>query len=102
MDALRDALDSGQEFDPEDYAELAKLETFAAEAKEYVSDWEYGEQFICDDYFEDYARELARDIGAIDPNAGWPNGFIDWEAAADELRMDYTSFELDGVTYWSR
>jgi len=57
---------------------------------------------IRDSYFEDYARELADDIGAIDSKAGWPNTCIDWEQAARELQMDYTTAELDGITYWYR
>ena len=27
---------------------------------------------------------------------------IDWAQAARELRMDYTSVDFDGVTYWIR
>lgn len=27
---------------------------------------------------------------------------IDWERAAEELRMDYTAVDFDGVTYWVR
>lgn len=88
--------------EPEDQEELDRLYEFAEEAKGYVPDWEYGETFISDDYFEDYARELAEDIGAIDPNASWPLNHIDWEAAADGLKMDYTSFEYEGMTYWAR
>jgi antirestriction protein len=49
-----------------------------------------------------YAQDFAEDIGAIDRNAGWPLGCIDWEAAADELKSDYSSIEFDGVTYWVR
>ncbi len=51
-------------------------------------------------YFEDYARQLAEDTGAIDDDAHWPATHIDWPAAADELKMDYTELdvEVDGVT----
>lgn len=86
---------------PDDGEELAALIAFRVEA-ETVSDWHYGETFIADDYFEDYARELAADIGAIDPAAGWPTAHIDWEAAANALQSDYTDFELGGTTYWAR
>lgn len=27
---------------------------------------------------------------------------IDWEATAENLRMDYSSVEIDGHTYWFR
>jgi hypothetical protein len=67
-----------------------------------ASDWRHGVTFIADDYFEDYARQLAEDIGAIDPKAGWPLHCIDWKQASRELQMDYSSVEVDGVTYWFR
>lgn len=53
-------------------------------------------------YFETYAQELAEDIGAIGRDLQWPLMHIDWEAAADQLKMDYTQIEFCGVTYWVR
>jgi len=32
----------------------------------------------------------------------WPLNHIDWEAAAEELRQDYTTFTCDGMTYLAR
>ncbi len=67
-------------------------------------DWEYGATFIRDDYFEEYAQELAEDCGDI-PKAGsseWPFYCIDWKWAARELQYDYTTAEFLGVTYWAR
>ena len=58
--------------------------------------------FIDEDYFEDYARELAYDIGAISNDVEWPNTFIDWEAAADALRQDYTEVEFEGNNFLVR
>ena len=57
---------------------------------------------IADSYFETYARELAEDIGAIDPKATWPVNYIDWTAAAEALQTEYTSVEIDGCTFWYR
>ena len=85
----------------EDRAELEDLEALASEG-ESAADWIHGETLIRDSYFEEYARDLADDIGAVDKDAGWPNSCIDWEKAADELRMDYFSVEFRGVTYWIR
>lgn len=68
---------------------------------EWKGDW-YPVSLIRQTYFQDYAQELAEDIGAIDKNAGWPLGYIDWEAAADALLMDYTSTEFEGITYYYR
>lgn len=82
--------------------ELTVLDDLAAVASDYAPDWHYGETLIRDSYFQDYAQELAEDVGAIDAAATWPNTCIDWEWAARELQMDYTAVEFDGVTYWTR
>jgi hypothetical protein len=82
--------------------EYKALKSLADEASGYAADWYHGEALIRDSYFEEYAEELANDIGAIDRNARWPLNHIDWEAAADELKMDYTAVDFDGVTYWTR
>ena len=81
-------------------AELKALQTLADEAGGYAPDWRHGATLIRDSYFETYARELAEDIGAISGDEKWPCTCIDWEKAASELQMDYTSVEFDGVTYW--
>jgi hypothetical protein len=66
-------------------------------------DWEYGETLIRDSYFEQYAQDLAEDIGAVNNDTDkWPFNHIDWEAAADELKQDYTCVDYDGVDYWIR
>jgi hypothetical protein len=65
-------------------------------------DWEYGETLIRDSHFEDYAQELAEDIGAINKDATWPNDCIDWKKAASELQYDYMQVNFDGVDYWIR
>jgi hypothetical protein len=86
----------------DDQAELAILQALAKEGGQYAPDWEHGETLIRDSYFIEYAQELADDIGAISRDATWPNNFIDWEAAADALKQDYTSIDFDGVSYWIR
>ena len=57
---------------------------------------------IRDDYFTQYAQELAADIGAIDPKASWPLNRIDWEAAAEDLLIDYNEADLEGESYYIR
>lgn len=102
IDELTEARDTAianeEEFDKED--ELKALIALADEASGYAADWTHGETLIADDYFETYAEELAGDTGCIDPKAKWPLTHIDWEAAANELKQDYTSVDFDGVTYW--
>lgn len=84
-----------------DYDEYAALKDFVEEA-ENAEDWIHGATFIADDYFEDYAREFAEDIGAVKRNMEWPCNCIDWEAAAHQLKSDYTSYTLNGKEYWCR
>lgn len=38
---------------------------------------------------EDFAQDIAEQLGAIDKNASWPQTCIDWEQAAKELMYDY-------------
>lgn len=88
--------------DDDDAEELRALESFAEELRGY-GDFEHGEALIRDDYFAEYAEELARDCGMIKGDTtGWPLNCIDWERAADELKADYVSAEFGGVTYWMR
>lgn len=87
--------------DEDDVAYLASLKRISEQAEGY-GDWEYGETLIRDSYFKNYAMELAEDCGMINKDAKWPNNCIDWDKAARELQMDYTSIDFDGVTYWMR
>jgi len=89
-------------WDEENESEFEPLKDFAKQGEDYASDWNHGATLIRDSHFEDYAQELAEDIGAIDRNAAWPACHIDWAAAAESLKQDYTSIEFDGVTYWVR
>lgn len=84
----------------EDAEELVALIEFAEEG-ESLPDWEYGETLIHEDYFEVYVEELVRDLGYLpDEVPGWIS--IDWSETADNMRVDYTSFEFRGATYYAR
>lgn len=89
------------DFGAQEYEELKALQSLAEEG-EGSPDWNHGETLIRDSYFEDYARQLADDIGAIDKDCRWPNDCIDWEKAADQLKSDYMTVDYDGVEYWIR
>ena len=69
--------------------------------EQWRGDW-YPVTLIRDSYFRTYAQELAEDCGMIPQDAGWPARCIDWNQAARELQMDYSSVEYGGVTYWTR
>lgn len=91
-----------QEWDEdEDGQELKKLLALQDEASS-SPDWQHGEALIADGYFEEYAQELAEDIGAIQKGATWPNDCIDWEEAASRLKQDYYSVTYGETEYWIR
>lgn len=79
---------------------LSDLKGLGGDEK-WRGDW-YPITLIRDSYFRDYAQELAEDIGAINAQASWPNNCIDWNQAARELQMDYSSVVVDGADYWTR
>lgn len=95
------------EVDPEDNDDVNELNALLSELagyggdEQWRGDW-YPMTLIRDSYFERYAQQLAEDIGAIPEGLSWPARCIDWERAASELQMDYTTVEYDGVTYWYR
>lgn len=109
---LKDYEDAGDE-DEQDEAE-ENLENWMDEyANEYAglllfkelgdtSEWQYGETFIKEDYFEDYARQLAEDCGMLKDCGLWPLNCIDWERATRELKYDYSELTIDGETYYFR
>lgn len=88
------------------FRELASLEALALEGEQASEDWQYGATLIRDSYFRDYAMDLAEEISDQAERYGrqpsWPYICIDWDKAARELQMDYTSVEFNGVTYWVR
>lgn len=96
-----EALAAEGALEPGEGEELAILQAFAEEACE-VPDWAYGEIFVRESYFVTYAQELADDMGLFPLDYQWPLSCIDWDQAARELQVDYTEYEIDGVTYWAR
>lgn len=90
----------GEDF--EDVEELEALRALNEKGEDATVDWRYGVTLIHEDYFEQYAEELAEDIALINRNALWPLNHIDWKAAAEELKIDYTTVDFDGETYYVR
>lgn len=106
-DEARDT-DQWQDKEIEEFAEeLADLMALMGEMKgnggdeQWRGDW-YPLTLIADEYFEEYAQDLARDIGAISDDMSWPATCIDWEQAARELQMDYSEFSFKGYSFWAR
>ncbi len=95
---LRDIIDNKDE-DTETYFQWCEAFAGATDLQEQADNEPI---MIPEDEFEDYARELAEDIGAISKDTQWPATCIDWEQAANELRHDYSEVEVNGVTYLYR
>lgn len=99
--------DADADADDETQARCKVIRTVLDELRGYGGDhqWKgdwYPGCLVSDMHFEDYARQLAEDIGAIPDDVSWPCTCIDWSRAARELRIDYSSVEIEGVTYWYR
>lgn len=73
-----------------------------ADQGETSPNWQSGETLIRGTYFKEYAQQFAEDIGAVNLDMGWPHSYIDWDQAADELKLNYTCVDFDGVDYWIR
>jgi hypothetical protein len=85
--------------DEEEKEELEKLESLRDEAKPYCPDWHHGATLIHEDHFAEYCEELVQDIGDL-PRKIPDYLVIDWEATAENLRVDYTAVDFDGETYY--
>lgn len=81
--------------------ELATLREFQDDVGN--PEWIHGMTFIAESHFEDYAQELCTDLGYLPDNLpGFIASNIDWAGVAEDLRVDYTEYELDGNTYYAR
>jgi len=68
--------------------------------EQWRGDW-YPVTLIQEKYFEDHARQLLDDCGVIPKDL--PHYVaIDWETTAQNIQVDYTPVEIDGLTYWYR
>jgi len=89
------------DWDDENGDELTALKSLAEEGANETSEWSSGETLIHEDYFTEYAQDLAEDLG-MDHNQPWPYDCIDWEKAAEALKADYSTVDFDGQTYYIR
>lgn len=81
--------------DSDEGEELARLLKLAGEMGD-------DEALISDSYFEEYARQFAEDIGALQGADSWPGNCIDWGRAAEKLQQDYNSVTYGTTDYWQR
>lgn len=86
------------------HAEVEELRELRALAEqgENASDWQYGETLIAEGYFTDYIEQQIDDGYQLPKemksgNWPWRHMTLDYEAAAEEAKVDY-----DEVTFWGR
>ena len=81
--------------------ELASLLELHKECGGYNANWQHGDILIHESYFAEYCKQFCEDIGDISTDI--PDYIVvDWEATADNLRVDYMEVEYNGETYLLR
>lgn len=103
---LREDTPEGEEYDDASEEELSTLEGLLNELKGYGGDyqWEgdwYPGYLIRATYFTEAMKELLSDIGGLPVDLPAYLA-IDWDKTADNLKVDYSSVEYDGVEYFYR
>jgi len=89
-----DAATDLHEWQEENQEELDELTSLSEE----ISEWQDGATLIPEDEFTEYCQELLEDTGDLPKDI--PHYIvIDWEATANNLRVDYTEVEYQGTTY---
>lgn len=101
VEAIQDNDDLSYWMESDEAGELRILLKVQEHAEGYAPDWKYGEALISKDYFTDYCQQLCEDLGYISKD--FP-GFIeiDWEATAENIKMDYSEIDFDGESYFIR
>lgn len=96
-EARKKRITAEDDFGNSDREELDELIALSDE----VSEWSSGAQLIPEEDFEDYCQELCKDIGDV-PDTFPSYIVIDWEATAQNLKIDYAECEYQGTTYLYR
>jgi hypothetical protein len=91
----------------ENLHEYQMLENICKEGADNASDWIHGETLIREDYFVDYTEDLINDCYELPKgidSGEWPfrHMKMNYEDAADEMKYDYTTIEIDGSDYYIR
>lgn len=79
----------------EQIGEINKIED------ELGREFDYGVTLVHEDYWEEYVEDLLVEIGYLPKDIpSWIE--IDWEATANNVKVDYTEVEYQGQTYYGR
>ena len=100
-----DGNDTFAELSSDEQQRLADLKALDGEFYNGMAEYAENEPTMIEDCdFEDYAQELADELGYMSgPGKDNPlMGYIDWERWANDLKQDYTEVTFDGDTYLIR
>lgn len=88
----------------DDMRDLDTLRALASKGEDYAEDWEYGASLIRFDYFTTYIKDFVSETSgeALENMPEFLRDAIDWEFVAESLMDDYTEFDYEGVTYYTR
>ena len=70
--------------------------------EQFGREWFDGITLVREKDFAEFAEDEADQLGLIEDTNAWPYCCIDWEKAANQLMMDYSSVDYDGETYYYR
>lgn len=99
---LADMTDEERAYDFEN--EVAELELLL-ELRDEIGDTTFldGEAMIRESYLTEYFQEMLYDIGDLPKELPfYIENNIDWKGVTDDLLMDYSEVEIDGVTFYYR
>jgi hypothetical protein len=82
----------------DEITELCALKAFESKY-DYVTEWAYGADFIAEEYFAEYVKDMLEGCGTI-PRDLPDYVAIDWEETADNLKCDYVDAEFNGISYY--
>lgn len=82
-------------------SDCEELVNDAREVQEFIDALGVDETAIHEDHFAEYAKTYAEDVHGIDADE-WPFTQIDWDEAAEELKMDFQSHSFAGIEYYFR
>lgn len=81
--------------------ELKAIQEVKAEVDGYAGDtFQDGVQLIAEQDFPEYIQELLEEVGDVPKLPSYVQ--VDWDATAENLRVDYTEVEFEGTTYLFR
>lgn len=88
----------------DDMRDLDTLRALASKGEDYAEDWEYGASLIRFDYFTTYIKDFVSETSgeALENMPEFLRDAIDWEVVAESMMDDYTEFDYEGVTYYTR